>query len=339
MAKRNQLHTTLRLFTLMLLCGCANWPQTVQQAYTTDPSATSALKAYLAERAAMGSEVSDDRYRPWVVLLPFEDDSGFRAGVFDLPVEIPRMLADMLAQKNACRIVPSAAVEELVGGRGARWAREHLEMLGDSLQADHIITGMLLDYNFERLQVGDPLLGGYKSYVGIAEIEAELRAGGQSGLIGTAHSKRETQNRGIGLDLLGKPREGDRQFVELGQMQFGGEEFRGTAIGEATVLAMEVIVARIVELLRPQELVGLSEVPTVLSIFGEEIFINVGNDNGVKKGYRFRIETTPGVEPAIVEVEDVISASVSRVKALRGGEHIAAGQTLTLVGVQGDGGE
>ncbi|MBT6146384.1 MAG: hypothetical protein HOH74_13190 [Gemmatimonadetes bacterium] len=332
MMKKHSIHILFGVVVLVAL-GCARWPQSIQPG--GDELATSglALAAYLEARDVIGVDEPGEAYQPWVVVLPFEDDSGFHEGVFDLPNDIPHMLADVLSGRGICRVVPPEAVADVMAGRGYNWAEEHLESISDTLRADHIITGALLDYNFERLTVGDPLLGGYKSYVGTAEIEAELRGGGQ-GLIGTAHSRKETQNRGLGLDLLGKPREGDRQFVELGSMEFGGEEFRETAIGEATVLVLDAIVARITHLLQPQRLFGMEGAPKVLSVFGTEIFINAGNENGVKKGYRFTIQTAPDTVPAIVEVVDIIGASVSRVTALRGGNQIEAGQTLTLIGVK-----
>ena len=57
-------------------------------------------------------------------------------------------------------------------------------------------------------------------------------------------------------------------------------------------------------------------------------FIDIGIEQGVQPGYRFAVEGVPGDASPIVEVEDVISANVSRVVALRGGELIRAGQAL-----------
>jgi hypothetical protein len=102
---------------------------------------------------------------------------------------------------------------------------------GQMLEADLIILGTLRDLNLERLSVGDPLLGGYKSYSGVADIQLDVMRVGDRSSMSILESKQESVDRGLGLDLLGKPRDQDLQFVNLGKIVFGSEDFKGTAIG------------------------------------------------------------------------------------------------------------
>jgi hypothetical protein len=297
-----------------------------------------ALRAYIDERV----EAQVDRsavYRPWVVLLPFDDQSGFRSGVFELSTDVPKMLGLVLGESQVCRVVPPAVTAELVAGRGADWSVAHQTQLSDSLLADYVISGVLTDYNFERLHVGDPLLGGYKSWEGTAELEVRLVGGG---LRHQSQARHVIQNRGLGLDLLGKPREQDLHYVRLEEMEYGGSEFLQTALGEATQNMMRQIVTELTQILQPRRLIGVDTMPTVLSVSDGEVFIDVGIDHGVRRGYRFTVDpsgTRPAVvddesavvddEPAVVEVQEVISAGVSRATLLRG--HATAGQTLRLI--------
>ncbi|MBT4613403.1 MAG: hypothetical protein HOC05_25370 [Gemmatimonadetes bacterium] len=298
-----------------------------------------ALRAYLDARGEAQIDPSAV-YRPWVILLPFEDQSGFRSGVFELSTDVPNMLGTILEESQACRIVPPEVAAELIAGRDAEWSEAFQTQLSDSLRADYVISGVLTDYNFERLHVGDPLLGGYKSWEGTAELEVRLAGGG---LRHQSQARHVTQNRGIGLDLLGKPREQDLHYVRLEEMEYGGPEFLQTALGEATQNMMRQITSELVEILQPRRLVGVDTMPTVLSVSGGEVFIDVGIDHGVRRGYRFTVDpsdTRPAVaddeaavvgddEAAVVEVQEVISAGVSRATLLRG--HAAAGQRLRLI--------
>ncbi len=293
------------------------------------------LQAYLDQRASGGDEAA---YRPWVAVLPFEDDSGFRDGVWDLVREVPRMLSAEMEEVSAWHVVPFAAVEEVAGGGKPRWTDEELRRIGEVLQAEVLARGTLLDYNMERLHVGDPLIGGYKSYKGVAEMEVRLVRVSDLGRIGSAHSRQETIDRGLGLDLLGKPRKQDYQFANLGEMAYGSEEFRSTAIGQATVEAMEDLVEKSVPLVRPTGIRIGSATPEILSVSGEEMFINMGSENGVHQGYRFavfpaagRIDLDPGRRIAVIEVREIIGTRVSKVAALSGAGQIQAGDRIELI--------
>lgn len=301
----------------------------------------SALESY-RERRAQTVDVPAAYYRPWIAVLPFDDKSGFREGVWDIQNELARMLSQEMGRSTAWRVVPYAAVAEAVGERPRRWDDERLRQIGDTLEVDMLLTGELLDYNMERLTVGDPLVGGYKSYTGVAEIEVQLTRAASQERIGNAHSQQETVDRGIGLDLLGKPRKQDTQFYSLAQMEFGSEEFRDTAIGQATVSAMDEIIQLLTQLVRPQGIHVSSGNAQILSVFGDEVFINVGSENGVHRGYRFAVypsrEHAESLDPdhriGVVEVEDIIGARVSRVAALSGGGDIGIGDRLELIGIE-----
>ena len=59
--------------------------------------------------------------------------------------------------------------------------------------------------------------------------------------------------------------------------------------GRGTVAALEDLVVQMAQAIRPSGIRLESGVPEILSVFGEEIFINVGSGNGVQRGYRFAV--------------------------------------------------
>lgn len=325
-------------------CAPLHWPAGAPAASPATPppadapAAVDALDDYLRARAG-ASEEDPAQYRPWLAVLPFADDSGFKKDVWDLEQDMPRLLSGEMDRSPAWRVVPFAAVAQVVGRRPREWDDDRLQGIGQTLRADLLVTGILLDYNMERFGVGDPMIGGYKSYKGVAEIELQLVRVADMTRVGTILSQQETVDRGLGLDLLGKPREQDYQFLNLAQMEYGSEAFRATAIGQATTMAMDELVQKASQLVRPQGLQVTSGAAEILSVFGDEIFINVGSENGVHKGYRFAVypsrERADGAVASprvgIVEVQDIIGARVSRVAALSGAERIGVGDRLELI--------
>ena len=302
----------------------------------TDRSAGAALlQGYLEGRASAGDDV--ESYRPWIAVLPFEDDSGFREGVWDLADEVPRMLSSEMEAATAWRVVPFAVVEHVAGGGGPPWTDAELGRIGGVLLAEVLARGVLLDYNMERLHVGDPLIGGYKSYKGLSEMEVQLIRVADLTRIGSAHSRQEVIDRGLGLDLLGKPRRQDYQFANLGETVYGSEEFRSTAIGQATVQSMEDLLQKAAQLVRPG--VRIDSGPAqILSVSGSEIYINIGSENGVHPGYRFSVSPAAGRQDldldrpiAVVEVREIIGNRVSRVEALSGSGGIGVGDRIELI--------
>ena len=156
--------------------------------------------------------------------------------------------------------------------------------------------------------------------------------------IGTIHARDETVDRDLGLDLLGKPRQQDVAFFTLDRMAYGGEEFRRTAIGQATLKAMEVVIQELGKTIQPRGIQVIEGKPEILSVFGDEVYINVGSENGVQRGYRFAVypgekrqgDVDPEQVVAVIEVREVISSRVSRVQVVSGGS-AAVGDRIQLI--------
>jgi len=269
----------------------------------------------------------------YVAVLPFVDESGFRKGVWDLSWEMAKLLSDEAEAVDEWKVVPYAAVDEVLGRRRTLKMEEVLAV-GRTLEADVLFLGTIDNYDMKRLSVGDPLLGGYKSYVGAAAMRVgALRMADQSDM-GMVTTDQELSDRDLGLDLFGKPREQDVEFAELKNLEFGSEAFREALLGQATMVAMAEILSGLEALFQPDELNLDGSMAEILSVYGEDIYINVGSENGLRVGYRFGIH--PGIKRedgasgliGILEVKEVIGARLSSVRVLEGAELIQAGDRL-----------
>lgn len=332
---------------MILWHGCApltsplDQPGTdAQGAQEATPEKPSALAQYLKDKRHV--EDSTAVAPQYIAVMPFVNTSGFREGVW----EIEQAMAYMLSVKLAAyplpnwRVVPYEAMAETVENPKKLKPEQVLEA-GRILEADMLVQGTLKDYDMKRISVGDPLLGGYKSYTGIADVELKALWVRDQREAGTVRASREIIDRDLGLDLLGKPRAQDVQFLGLKDMTFGSEEFLGTAIGQATVEAMDEVIHKLEELIRPSGLKLGNQPAEILSVYEDEIYINIGSENRLHAGLRF--EVYPGPKRAIeenldtlqsigvLEVQEIVGARLSKVRLLQGQEHIKAGDRLKLL--------
>lgn len=269
----------------------------------------------------------------YVAVLPFVDDSGFREGYWDLRWEMAKLLSSEAEAVTEWRVVPYAAVDQVLGLRRTMKVEEILEV-GRTLGADVLFLGTIDNYDMRRLTVGDPLLGGYKSYVGVVDMRVgALRVEGQRDL-GMVTTEQELSDRDLGLDLFGKPRKQDVEFAELREFEFGSEPFRKSLLGRATMVAMTEVLSGLEALFQPEELNLDGHMAEVLSVNGEDVYINIGSENGLRVGYRFAVHSglkRTDVEPGplgVIEVREVIGARLSSVRILEGAAFIRAGDRL-----------
>ena len=333
---------------MALWCGCAPLINVLDEKYTVfrgsgeeaDDEPSGALERYLAQKRLRAD--STTVASQYIAVMPFENTSGFREDVWDVELEMSRMLNASLKEylHPNWQVVPFDVVTEVVD-RSGKFKLERALEAGRALEADMILLGTVSDYDMKRVSVGDPLLGGYKSYTGVADLELKAVWVLDQRKAGMIEASREVVDRDLGLDLLGKPRKQDLQFLKLKDMTFGSEEFLDTAIGQATLEAVDELAHKVEELIRPSGLKLGGQPIEILSIHEDEVYINIGSENRLHKGYRF--EVYPGPRRAVeeeldtlkrigaIEVQEVIGARLTKVRVLQGQEQIRAGDRLKLM--------
>ena len=305
---------------------------------TADTVAVSAREQYLHRKHLLAD--TSGVARPYIAVLPFTDESGFREGVWDVEHEMARLLSAKMAIQPDWHAVPYEAVAEVVG-KSRKIKKDQALLAGRRLEADLVIMGRLVDYDLRRLTVGDPMLGGYKSYAGVAKIELRVLRVHDESEFDLLSTDKEIVDRGVGLDLMGKPRDKDLQFVNLAKIPFGSDDFASTAIGQATMAGIDELVNKLIEMIKPSGLHLDGELAQILSLYGDEIYVNIGSENGLHSGYRFGVYPAPERANAemidvlkrvgMVAVKEVIGARLSSVVVLEGKEWIKVGDRLQLI--------
>lgn len=349
-SSRRRLLMKRAAWLLLLMCawGCAPLTRpegsgggkagVLQEGVEEPPSL---LSQYLQQRRSNADSVG--AMRPYIAVLSFVDKSGFRKDVWDLGPEMARLVSLEMGIFPDWRVVPFEVVQEVVAGTGKLKPEKAVE-LGRMMEADLVALGTIHDYNMGRFSVGDPLLGGYKSYTGTARLELQIVRVEDGSGVGTVEAARELTDRDVGLDLLGKPREQDLKFTGLKDTPFGSQAFRETVLGQATLEAVGELLQKLTGLVRPRALNMGGKVAEILSVYGNDVYINVGSENGLRAGYRF--EVLPGAQRVreegrdpvqrigVVEVVEVIGARLSSVRFLEGGAAIRAGDRLEPIGAE-----
>ena len=316
------------LLALLPDCAPLTRPQPTVEPTAIAPSSPSdsisAVEHYLEGKRAAAA--IDSVAPPYIAVLPVADVSGFRDDIWDLEMEIAHLLSHTMEGEPHWRVVPHGAVADVVSTYRQLTREEVLES-GRMLESDLVVSGKIVDYDMKRTSVGDPFVGGYKSYTGIIDVQLILLHVADGGEIGRANARKETVDRGLGLDLLGKPRDQDVQLMELEKMEFGSAEFRATPLGQVTDYAVEELVAELAKLVSPSSLKLGDEPAKILSKYQEEVYVNLGSENGLQVGYR--LEVFPGPQRirvadhdsqriGVVEVIDVVGSRLAKVKVLDG---------------------
>ena len=332
----------MKKWTIAILLWCSCAPLTSPAGGPEDwqkpeppPPPPSALEQYLEARQRYGSGPRPD----FVAVVPFVDESGFREGVWNVEYELANMLSAELVAVRNWKIVPFDAVAELALEWGFA-SHEQALAIGRKLGADFVIVGLLQDYDMRRLSVGDPLVGGYKSYSAVAQMRVEIARVDDGSAIGQAETLRDLTDRDVGLDLLGKPREQDLQFAGLKEVEFGSEAFGQTLLGQATIEAIGELVHKVVAAFEPEGLVFEGDAPEVIAVYSEDLYANIGSEHGIRPRLRFfvypgneRIKAeglAPEESVALVEVVEIISTRLASLRVIRATGEIKAGDRLKL---------
>ncbi|MEE3234461.1 MAG: hypothetical protein VX294_09865 [Candidatus Latescibacterota bacterium] len=344
-----RLHQLVRkILWFCFLVGCAPLTQPIDPTYSIDNSVQNhkvkvndPIAEYWAMRSAAKKESTIEPL--YIAILPFLDESGFRENLWDLPSGLARLLGDEIGDSNEWRIIPYDALCASVSCDKGVSLGEWFEV-GKELKADILALGVLLDYDMKRLAVGDPLLGGYKSYVGLADIEIEIVRVEDSRSLGKVFGVQEVSDRDLGLDLFGKPRDQDVEFANLHTVSFGSDEFRETLIGRATLGAMNDAQEELVALLQPENIeldpdsaVVLSWEKNTADSYQDVVYISVGSQNGLRVGFRLiviakssRGPINAGDQIGVLQVSEIVGANLARARILKGIDAITTGDYLDL---------
>ena len=292
---------------------------------------------------APGAEVqpavddSADALKQALLFLPFEDASKYK-GNWDIYAELPRSLADTLKKSDFLRTI---AIDSALTRLHKKELRGKIPLdkgleIGRQLGADFIVFGEIDKLNMSRFRATVPV-GGYRSYHGQTNVTLRLvkvideQPAGEVVREGIEDSKRY----GISNPAAYIPLE--EEYWLLGQMEWGGDDFRETLLGKSVGKCLTGLAAALDSLIRPPPDLSISE-PKVVAIDATQVYINVGLADAVRNGDKFgvwdhgRVLTDPQTgtvlgralprRVGVVQVEQVLSDHLSLVRILEGAEQI-----------------
>jgi hypothetical protein len=279
-----------------------------------------------------------------IVFMPFYDESGYR-GPWELSYEIPQMIGDMISgAEEYFTVVPMDTVKTILDKPEKKSAvsnffslfsnkKSRQKVMTDAevlsiarhIGADFAITGVIEDFNFKRTGAGDPMVGGYKSYnskVSVDQVRILRVADGRP--LGTVKGEENKTSRGLGLELLGKPRQMDLEFYSLDSLDFGSKRYLSTLLGQTTVEALNKVHKEIRAIItKPDTTWFVAKKFKVLSIERGEVIINAGFADGISPGDRFNVfAAESGVRVGKINVINVWSDHAAKAEVLEGKEDI-----------------
>jgi hypothetical protein len=259
-----------------------------------------------------------------IAILPFKDRSKFQ-GNWKLEEELPMFLGKVLAENPFYRVLPHDSVMAAIHSV-KKFRPENVKQLseiGRQLGADIVITAQIDDFNLARFTVGDPALGGYKSYSGIIDLRTiRLIRVIDSTEVGVVDRvEKRITDRDLGLDLFGRPRQRDTEFFNLDKVVFGSEAFLRTIIGQTTLKTMQDVRTRIEEVLKPPPSIGDQTdgaLPIILSVSGDEAYTNIGIEDSISIGDKFAVYLSPQEASPVgrIQVITLLGPHLSKAKIL-----------------------
>ena len=283
-----------------------------------------------------------------IVVLPFYDDSGYR-GPWQLHNEVPEMLGDMLLDEYF-NVIPMDTVMTALPKPPERGIiskffdifrnQKHKQKLMTDLEiltiarklnTDYAITGIIEDFKFKRQGGGDVMIGGYKSYTAKVEFSHVRILRVTDGTpMGSVSGESEKNERGFGLELLGKPRKRDLEFYSLDSLDFGSKRFLSSLMGETTVDALNKVQKEIRAIITLPDTSWYAEKQfKIISVSEGIVNINAGSADGIKPGDKFRVFTPEsGILVGKINITTVWADHISKAEILEGKDEIRSGDII-----------
>lgn len=283
-----------------------------------------------------------------IVVMPFFDDSGYR-GPWSLYQGVPEMLGDMLLDEYF-EVVPKDTLDTFLPKppkknifvkfinifrdpkpNAKNLSDQEVVAIARKLNSDYAVTGIIDDFSYRRDGVGDVMLGGYKGYtakVKVSNVRVIRVSDGST--VGTFKGEAEKKERGLGLDLFGKPRKRDLEFYSLDSLEFGSKRFISSLMGTTTVEALNKVQKDIRAVITLPDTNWYSQKKfRIVSIEEGSVSINAGTLDGIKPGDKFRVfASDSGILVGKINVTNLWSDHIARGEILDGKDAIRNGDVI-----------
>ena len=299
--------------------------------------------AAVATAVADSATAARDALRKGILLVPFRNLSTHE-GPWDIPVELPRGVADSLTAYEFFRVLPIDLVLPYLTGDELKGDinKGRFILLGRELGADVVITGEIEEFGMKRFRATVPI-GGYRSYQGVVTINllAHNVIDGRSLGEYRGDIVLDSKRTGIVNPAIHVPL--DREYYFLGEHPWGSDEFRETLVGKTVAKCFQDMAKGLSELITPPPKLAVSE-PKVIDVVGVQAYINVGLQEGIRNGDKFGVwdqgrelrdpdtDKVLGYAPphrvGVVQVQQVLTDHLSDVLIIDGEGQIEKGFSI-----------
>jgi hypothetical protein len=251
---------------------------------------------------------------PRIAILSFDNEAGFE-GRWTLSDDVPRALGTHLTSLSSLQVIDADSVtvaEDIAREAGERQLSLAIAV-GQALDADYVLRGVVTKCGIRRVVAGDPNLGGYRSFtysIGVDEVELTRTTTGA--VVRTLSVVRDSVMRPLELNLFGRPTAHDRELDTLREIDFDSEAFEELAFGRFVHRALDEMAVDIVGTIYDRRPLVLSrEGARVLAVDEEQIFLGIGVDDYLEAGDVVPILDAQGERVALVEVAEIIGPHLS----------------------------
>ncbi len=264
--------------------------------------------------AAVRPSFAQDAGRVGFIVLPFRNESSFR-GKWEIGSDVPRFISAYLKERYHVPTVSSYIALNYLAEKNLPLESLNDQNFWKSLQERfrlrYVVTGTILDFDVIRFNAGEPLVGGYEAFKGLVSIEFRMydmatMQGNMPKTLTRAETMGEFSDRSFAFTLFGKPTDRTVEFRDLDKIKFASEEFNRTVIGQACLQLSENVCAELENVLpilkrlaqdpaNADSLAAAVEGDTlsfhyrvvlgnVIFVEGDRAFVNLGAEDGLKKG-------------------------------------------------------
>ncbi|MDP2886955.1 MAG: hypothetical protein Q8P51_18270 [Ignavibacteria bacterium] len=273
---------------------------------------------------------AQEKSSPGFAFIPFENKSDFK-GKWDVGIDVPRFLSAYVKERYRIPTISPVIVKNFFDEQNhqgseiydVRFWVELFRRFG----VRYLVAGTVEMFDVSRFMTGQPMVGGYEAFKGevgitFAVYDLERTAFSSTPVaVKKGDAAGEFADRSLTLTLFGKQSDRTVEYRELDKIRFGSEDFNRTVIGQACFqlgerLAVQLETAipgirawamtdpdSLLRLGQSMDTLSLSFKPstisgTVVFVEGENAFINLGSEDGVRPGQQILVHRDPMAQDA-----------------------------------------
>ncbi|MFA5832035.1 MAG: hypothetical protein WDA22_01030 [Bacteroidota bacterium] len=249
-----------------------------------------------------------------LIVVPFTDHSGFN-GKWNIAVDVPRFIALYQKERFRVGVVSPVSVKQ--------FAKDHkidriafntvasIRKIAEHFHTRYIVSAEIVEFSIGRFMVSEVQLAGYEAFS--AEVvlkftlyDATRFNSSRDAVVYEGEAEGIVKNRGLGITLFGKQTDRTNQYFSLDDVAFGSATFNKTILGEALLKCADELsskLERAIPSLVSKNVVLSSSViidststdssmtltrqlinGEVVIVDGDEVFLNLGSQDGIKIG-------------------------------------------------------